>query len=249
MMNHIVHFFWSGPDWAFPDYLAVWTARDIHESPVWIWTHEAPDSGNRWWRKTLDLESVESRPIGKWADEAPWDHIEQLGDYVAYRCLYEYGGLYLDTDTVSIHSLWHHLTEKTALGFQRLPWHQYPFRVSCGVILSQRGAPILERVLEQIPHLRSDYYGSWGPILMTNTYFEDGSNVNLIDPKYVYPFSVEQKEKVWQAGCGLPIDAHNLHYYGKQMRLTAYEHARPGDYLGMPYHQAVVKALGFWPTR
>lgn len=100
----MVHFIWFGPrslDCA--EYLAIKTAAEVYNISPNLWTHDVPR--NEWLDKIEEV-AVHHQIKDRWlavTDMLPM-YVHKT-DYLRYQLLYEYGGLYLDLDTLCIKSI------------------------------------------------------------------------------------------------------------------------------------------------
>jgi len=130
LTERYAHFFWNGPNFDYAQYLSIKSACLVHRPDhLIIWTTDPPakEEGS-WWSLLLEQKIVDVRDasellgsevVHRYLDAAPTikavmdalghgKHYKaaQISDMVAWKAIYDYGGIYLDTDTLSYRPLW-----------------------------------------------------------------------------------------------------------------------------------------------
>lgn len=120
---------------------------------VWVGGKEKPKDIQRciksWKKKLPDYEIIEwnesnfdinSHSFTKSAYEAKkWAYVS---DYIRMYALYNYGGIYLDTDNLVLESLDKFLDNRAFVGFEN---PNYPYTAACGC---EKGHPLIKDVLD-----------------------------------------------------------------------------------------------------
>ena len=116
----MVHFIWFGPrplDYA--EYLAVKTAAEVYHTSPNLWTDSVPR--NEWLERIEDF-AIHRQMGDRWlvvTHRLPM-YVHKT-DYMRYQLLYEYGGLYLDLDTLCIKSILSLDLSGVVLGYEPSP--------------------------------------------------------------------------------------------------------------------------------
>lgn len=102
----IIHFIsLAGNSISYTDYLAIITAQAVYkDAEIWLWVdREIPL--DRWGTFSLLIAKQVKIPE-KWeAVSSTLRRLAMQSDYLRYLILYHFGGLYLDTDTVSVRDI------------------------------------------------------------------------------------------------------------------------------------------------
>lgn len=120
---------------------------------VWVGGKEKPNDIKRciksWKKKLKDYEFIEwneenfdisSHPFVKEAYEAKkWAYVS---DYIRMYALYNYGGIYLDTDNLVLEPLDKFLNDRAFVGFENA---SYPYTACFGC---EKGHPLVKKVLD-----------------------------------------------------------------------------------------------------
>ena len=116
-----------------------------------------------------------------------------VSDYIRLKALYDYGGVYLDTDMFAVKSINDLLEHSCFLGAESSS------RISCGIIAVEKEHPFIAKVLEKYNDLViPPHYEIWRiaiPIILTNTfrdlydYTGAFENKVVIDEIVIYPKS------------------------------------------------------------
>ena len=235
-----VHFFWTGPDFAYADFLAVRTAQAVHRpDAVWVWTGVAPQN-NPHWENLLRLDQVEIKPITPHL--IPGTNRFILSDYVRYRVLYLHGGLYLDFDTISLKPLVRKPERSVLAG------EESPGILNIAVLDVAAGSVVLQNLLEACQQRLAAIrdvdrpFNMLGPGLFTSACRAHPEEMDIMPPEVFYPIHWKNWQLVW-ANCILPDTTRILHYWG------SYGHDRasrvlPGQREKTTYHHAVSSVLG-----
>lgn len=130
VIDRAVHFFWSGPDFPYVNRLAVETALEAHNpGRLFMWYYEEPDSEH--WEYIQNLGGVDTASVEdiygeehfedfneyfeevspKLADHRTHAYEAQMKDYFMWHILADYGGVFLDMDTISYRPVWDQLDD------------------------------------------------------------------------------------------------------------------------------------------
>lgn len=160
------------------------------------WHKKCPDYELKLWNEnSFDLSSVEylkkAVKAGRWAFVA---------DYVRLAALYQYGGIYLDTDVELLGTFDSLLDQKLVFGFETSR------QINGAIILAEKENPFIREVLDvyegrffegkdivdtmiPIPYVLSKMVEQKGAALNGDTQTVDG--ITLLSRDYFYPLSFE----------------------------------------------------------
>ena len=116
---HYIHLSKGGREWKLHHYLSVKSAYTRSEvDKIYIWVDNEPKG--EWWEKTKKLIQLEyiqppSEIFGK-----PITQLAHKSDVLRLQILLEYGGIYVDTDTIFVKSFKPLLNNKFVLGQQNV---------------------------------------------------------------------------------------------------------------------------------
>lgn len=165
---------------------------------VWVGGKEKPKDIQRciksWKKKLPDYEIIEwnesnfninSHSFTKSAYEAKkWAYVS---DYIRMYALYNYGGIYLDTDNLVLESLDKFLDNRAFVGFEN---PNYPYTAACGC---EKGHPLIKDVL--------DYYDGKTFKFDVNDQMK-GVNTKIVSDILIknYGCKVNNKEQILKEG-------------------------------------------------
>lgn len=165
-------------------------------------------------------------PISSWYEDyvlnetlASNNVVAELSDGLRYAYLYNFGGKYLDTDTLLLRSV-AELRNTAGKGGPR--------SISNGNLFFDKGHPFIKAVLDQfMPNFQRGVWGSVGPTLVTKIHFDglvDNSTYRLLQPYALYPmdfsdyrrpFSVDEKAK--EVLKSMVNESYALHLFGHML--------------------------------
>lgn len=185
----IIHYCWFGNDIPkkFQKYIDTWT-RICPEYEIM-----------RWNESNSNLDSVEY--LSKAVEAGRWAFV---ADYVRLEALYNYGGIYLDTDVELLGKFDHLLDEKVVFGFETSK------QINGAIILAEKGNAFIKEVLEvyrglifdgkdivetmtPIPYVLSKLVEKHGIRLDGVHQCVDG--ITVLSRDYFYPLSFEGEGK------------------------------------------------------
>jgi Glycosyltransferase sugar-binding region containing DXD motif len=161
------HFIYLGGSFPWQYRRAIETAR-VHQVPIWFWYVEDPPREDRanWPSDIAEMLLL----------DVPERHLEHpiqkanIKDLYAWNILYEYGGIYLDLDTISLRPAWNLLTRGICIGREYPEWDEHPHPFNSAVVLAKHGEPLLRkmaRTCEKMLRAGVVRWGALGPHLLT----------------------------------------------------------------------------------
>jgi len=242
-----VHFVWSGPDWGLSEELAVRSAAKVHAGDVVIWVIDPPDQLNRSWARTVEFDRIQLEPADRFLREMAIEHLRTVkdrahfADFVRYRVLWERGGLYLDTDTVSIRPLDQIVPEKSEVV---AGWRADQRMVPNSVVLSlPRSDVMMHCSIRAAARFRGEW-GACGPTLLTEVCQELGDCVTVLPSCSFHSVPPWSPGQVWD-DAPLNDGMYVLHFFSSQNRKRLND---LGGWEETLYHRAVKAVLGEWPV-
>lgn len=239
-MNKLVHLFWSQRDgdpltvFSFPNYLCIRTLLKTEQpTSIIIWTDRP--SNSPWWNEAIRLPSVVVADAGKYTQNVDHKFVQHLSDYVRYRVLYEFGGMMIDFDTVSIKPLLPKLSGRDAV---LIPDGNNPkYQSAC--LLARPHSKLVNKCVELSENaVKSDIYTTCGPEVVTEAARQITCDVELLPPT-----EIEQSVRIW-SDCEVP-DVSILHYCTMMWGYCAC-YLKPNIMHKTMYNRAVEKVLGKW---
>jgi len=102
MTCRLIHFVWFGPrPLGYTEFLAVKTARKIYGVEPYLWTDNSVPE-NEWLLRIKEI-AVQKQIKSEWQQIANLaSKYNYKSDYLRYQLLHDYGGLYLDIDTLCV---------------------------------------------------------------------------------------------------------------------------------------------------
>lgn len=175
MIPKVVHYIWLGGKPKPP----------LVNICILSWCEKLPDYKIIEWNESnLDLDDIASknRFFAECRKRRMWAY---MADYLRLKILYEYGGIYMDTDMQVIKSLTPLLNNETFIGQENSNGV-----VSCGIIASQSKNPLLLGVLNFYDEKIWDDSISTIPNIFTKV-LDDNTDVDyfrIYPPEYFYPY-------------------------------------------------------------
>jgi hypothetical protein len=215
--HHVaVFFYWSGQDFDFGNYIALASASLHAPDGVVLLVDERPVD-NRWFDRVAGLPDVVVQPLVL-HELMSDDHadlyrrmtfVAHRSDLVRFCALARYGGIYLDTDTITMRSL-ANVGPRLLLDDGKI--------VHIGTLALAAGDPLAERMLDSLlsmPDSDLAVYQSvvyrWTPIARANADSRDFG-----DLAEFFPVHWKDWETIFRQGAftGDAGRIHVLHHYG-----------------------------------
>lgn len=182
----VVHVIWLGsplPE-KYAEWLATWQGRDGWEYRLWT-----------------DKEAAELEMVNREIFESSRSYGEK-SDILRYEILYQYGGLYVDTDFACFNPAYFNVFHRS-LDFyiSFLPAEYVLFRMGTSIIGSAPNHPFLLQLISELNHNFKKKKGAvpmakTGTAYFTNMmelylseYEENRKSVTLLPPSFFYPFT------------------------------------------------------------
>lgn len=192
------------------------------------WKSHLPDYEIIEWNESnvnFDSEFViKAYELKKWAF---------VSDYIRLKILYEYGGIYLDTDMFLIRSLNDFLDDFCFLGYEE------EHLISAGIIGAQKGNLFIKNCL--------DFYKSYGltatsnfhsitiPLLLTKEYQEKKllqKEIHIYPTAYFYPFPNSQKKDILNFKKYIQPNTYAIHLWNASwVEYDEFYYIRNGNYI------------------
>lgn len=178
MSEPLVHFVYLGGELLWQHRRAIETA-DVHGARRILWTFEDPETTS----DRLFVAGGGGRIAGVdvtqiFEGNQHLEHPIQLAnvkDLYAWKILHEYGGLYLDLDTVSLRPAWDLLTRDVCVSLEHEPGFDLGHPYNSAVVLGRQGAPALLELRKRASAVLNSGESRWGkcgPHLLTDVVAE-----------------------------------------------------------------------------
>ncbi len=144
-------------------YVAFRSALEIHR-PDRIWLHTGYTPSGPWWEAISSDVEVRIVAIPKTVQGNRLDRPEHRSDVVRLEALLEFGGLYLDMDTVSVRSIAKLRRFRCVLGEETTPGSG-SHGLSNAVMMAEPGSSFFRRWLEEYATFNQDYWNTHSVVL------------------------------------------------------------------------------------
>lgn len=142
-------------------------------------------------------------------------------DYIRFHALYNYGGIYLDTDMEVIKPLDNFLEDKFFAGYESKDW------ISCGIIGAEKGCNVCQQVLNILNELGKSNIKEFItiPKILTKVINEHKLNneVNIYNQKVFYPYNPYASDIKQLLYKDVTCETVALHHWEKSWGLTFFE--------------------------
>lgn len=200
----IIHFFWTGPNFSYMDYIAVKSAKKFNPSyEINLWYDNAGIT--KWWKK---IEKICKLKSAKDLINHEFTCMVRLSEFIRLSVLYKYGGIYLDTDTITLRSLDYLLNYNFWAGYQD------DKLINIAIIGCVPKHDIVKRSLK-----RFMMGGEWEAILKILTdiiHSNNYKNIFLFKPAELYCIGYMEWNKFLTES--IVPDVPVLHYWSKMSR-------------------------------
>lgn len=243
----MIHFIWFGPRaLGYPEYLAVKTAAKVYNTTPNLWTDSVPK--NEWLERVGEF-TVQHQVKDKWLTVTDILEVVHKTDYLRYQLLYEYGGLYLDFDTLCVKSVFDLNLKGLVIGYEPSP-ESKPDRVNGAVMFVDHPQyPAVAELLNKAFIVIEETWGvlKWnqlGPQVLSEV-VRGREDCTVLPREYLHFYSYVDRQKIFEDN---PIDdrMYAIHYWGKQSMDFVRETVTP-EYIQTSdslYAKVVRKVLG-----
>ena len=194
IIPNIVHFIWfTGPksrDFNYINYLAIRAAHDVQKPyEIFMWCNE-DIQGNPHWdaiRPYVTLKLIEPPShIGGHSLEYP----QYQADVVRLQKLFEYGGIYLDTDMFLLKSLTPFMDNQCVMSAEGYDKSGRIKSLNAGLIMAEPGSPFIQTWLNRLPQaIRSDTWANQAVVLPLDIFIESPGLLHLEPAQSFIPFN------------------------------------------------------------
>jgi len=230
----ILHFVSTRNDFRYGHYLAVLTALKAHRvTDAILWVTEMPEA-DKFFKKIEKLVTVKevkkpNIPHFDWYEE--WYKAPLMADLIRWEKLYEYGGLYLDLDTLSVTDVTSLLGDKEVCAGREFTDSYHSLAAHC--VLAKPKSEIIKWVSE---HAKTqldnawDYkvfgiytprvcckrlrmaWGATAPLALGKAYKKFGKEKMAVPANHVTcPFCYNTMTDIYKEGAILPQGARIMH--------------------------------------
>lgn len=225
----IIHQIWSGIDGPLPQKFKL-----LSET----WKYDYPDWRYEFWNNQRIRSFMQERYPHYWGMYCKFPYNIQRWDAIRYLILKDIGGMYVDFDYESIHSLDVLIQDKTCCFSMENPFHcktptsSYFFVFNNALMLSIPNHPFMNKIVEEVfseENVCKEYvdkihtvFKTTGPFVINQLYNglteEEKSQIYLIPAKFVSPFNYQQTRMIRNGAINhvlekYLLDAYAVHYY------------------------------------
>lgn len=216
-----IHFVGFGPKTLGLDsYIAIKSAANVYGVKPIFWGMDI-DPDDIWFKRIQEIAKIEVVPNIIKEFTSTLGFLAQKADYIRYWALANYGGLYLDSDTVCIKSIF---TMPELCSGVTIATEQETHAVEGGTMYSDEPFNIDMVKILKACHTRMEKheavgYEEYGPGLLSN--LEPlGIKINTIDPCYCDFYKWQLWQKWFDENCDLDECIYLIHWWGKNARPT-----------------------------
>jgi len=221
----MIHFIWiGGADFLYPHYLAMKTANTVYNVRPYLWTDGSIPSGE-WIEKVTGFAVVKSIRE-KWMKIVnKQENISARSNYIRYRLLFQYGGLYLDMDTLCLRSLFENTDNLPGVV---VAWQDDEMSLLNGAIMyvEERYNPDIAQMITYVPRLfkQQTKHGETGPSTVTKFLRRTHERNTLLQRNVLYPFEWQEWEQIFHEG-DIP-NSSVLHWWAQASHASSHRLAR-----------------------
>ncbi len=211
MIPNILHFIHLGGEFVFINYLAVLSAKVVHH-PDKIFLHYNKEPGGSHWEKVKLLATLKYQKIPEYIGNKKINYIQHKADILRIMILNATGGIYFDTDVISVHPYHHFLNYTTAIPVQQ------DSRALCNaVIFSQPNSEFLKLWYERYEHHFNPNGWEEANVLLPMQLAKQYPGLITILPKNAfYKYLWTELDKIFTAYTDrIPQDIIGLHLWHK----------------------------------
>ena len=207
-MNKVIHQIWLGNN-PMPDTLAKWSQQ---------WQELNPDWQYRLWNDKV-VDQLENKEL--FLNPTVSDQQKQSfqSNLVRYEVLYNYGGIYIDTDFEPLKPL-DSLIPEIEYEDCWAAWEDDAF-IANGIMGAKIGSEFLMHVINDIPQScweNSEYKSQiqTGPVFFTSAYHKYPGLLKVLPSRYFYPYSYKQIDGTPIKGDGYAVH----HWWSERVKLN-----------------------------
>jgi len=218
----MIHFIWLGPDeFRYADYLAIRTAQKVYKEVPYLWVDDTVPE-NEWLAKARGY-SVRQLIPGDWQRFVvigKKQSASQSSNYLRYCLLYRFGGLYLDTDTLCIKSIFDFDLQGLVVGRDDVV-KRWPLCTAIMYVKKCHNPDVkvlLRRCIDILEESGGDVkWGTTGPRLLSAVLPTSDNLHTLLPKECFYFYGYPEWQELFEDN---PIDErmYVLHYWGKYAR-------------------------------
>jgi hypothetical protein len=233
----ILHFVWIGHKFWYPFYLGILSANKIVDvDKTIVWTIDPP-TDNLYWNMLSDVVDIKAvaRPSLP-HDESYWDWERDVitSNYLRFDVLHKHGGIYMDTDTLTLKDFSYLLEDHEAVlsdyaNSESVRLARFgDVRLQNAIMLARQGSEFMLLAREACVSILEDgwrngkrrYQGAFsGPGAVTQVYAHyDKSKIGVCSKHFFFPFPPKGVRVFSEGFKTVYPNLHVLHYYTSIVR-------------------------------
>lgn len=217
----IVHFASVGQEFFYSQYLAVVSGYKVHSvDKAIVWTTEIPLK-NPYWKRVGEIAEIKHVDVPYIPGINRFPLVQQRSiqsDWMRWKALYEYGGLYLDLDTLSVRDIIPLLGDKEVCVSVENP-NDYSWLGSHTIIAKPKSEVIKHAWDFMMSSHRSMRWGMSAPGALANAYKKFGDECMIVLPfEVTSAFSPQGMADLFKEEAVLPEESRVIHFWGSVHR-------------------------------
>lgn len=245
MTCKLIHFVWFGPrPLGYTEFLAVKTARKIYGIAPHLWTDDSVPE-NEWLLRIKEI-AVQKQIKSEWQQIANLaSKYNYKSDYLRYQLLHDYGGLYLDIDTLCVKSIFDLVLQGLVVAQQ--PSFKEPINGAVMYVAEPQHpvvATLLNESIRILKEVKSMTWSEIGPKLLSKTLKPD-VDCTILPHEHFYFYKSSHWQQIFEDN---PIDdqMYVIHWWNKHAGTFARKTVNP-EYIKTSnslYAKVVKRVLG-----
>ena len=217
----IAHFASVGQEFFYSQYLAVMSAYRVHNiDKVIVWTTEIP-LRNPYWKRIEEIAEIRRVDVPYIPGIKRFPLVQQrsiMSDWMRWHALYEYGGLYLDLDTLSIRDITELLGDKDVCVGMENP-NDYTWLGSHTIIAKPKSEVIKHAWDFMMSYRRSFRWGMTAPGALADAYKKYGAErMRVLPYEVTSAYSPQGMAEWFNEDAVLPEESRVIHFWGSVHR-------------------------------
>ncbi len=210
MIPNIIHFIHIAGEFVFLNYLAVLSAKLVHK-PDTIYLHYNNEPGGYYWQKVKTFVTLQYQEVPEYIGQKKIKHIAHKSDVLRIQILNATGGVYLDTDVLSVRPYHHLLNHTTAMAAESKN------ALSNGVLFSQPNSKFLKIWYSKFEqNFNPDGWGEATVILPMSVAKTNPSLISLLPKSTFYKYRWNELGKIFFENTDqIPPDIIGVHLWHK----------------------------------
>lgn len=216
----ILHFASTGQEFGYSEYLAILTASKVHlVDEIWLWTTEEPIRNPFFEeaKKITKWHPTEVPPLPGLDKISPDRQASYKADYIRWAALENYGGLYLDLDTISIRDVTSLMDDREVCV---APESLYaPNWMGAHCVIAKPHSEVIKYTYDKMMYYLNTYrenirWGYTAPKALADAYEKFGdTKIKLLPYIITSPFLETHMMEIYNENVVVPKEARIIHLW------------------------------------